>query len=173
MQNLLWKAVLKNGQIVCQEKDGQYFDFTELDKNNLMCFGVTNSNNNSNYTINLITGQFLFNGISLSPSIQYNGFDIDCITGKKLNYSKGLFWYNQLSSQFNAISGISSDVQIHSTFFGYQVFLQLPYTFNNIVGTITLARPMIKIQRNNNKVTFSNQFIFEYKENQKIKKIIL
>ena len=51
MQNLLWKAVLKNGQIVCQEKDGQYFDFTELDKNNLMCFGVTNSNNNSNYTI--------------------------------------------------------------------------------------------------------------------------
>lgn len=173
MQNLVWKAITKQGKLLSQQQNGNYFDFCNLNKQELICFTVFNKNNNSNYMINLKTGQFVFNGIPFTPSIQINDLDYDFLQNIKIDIAKNLFWYNQMSCDFNVLTLKNTNISCTNTYFGYKVDLDLDYTLNNIQGKIISSRPMIKIQNNNNKVTFSNKLTFKYFENEIEKKIQL
>ena len=67
-----------------------------------------------------------------------------------------------MNCDFNMLSGSYSDSKCVNTFMGYSVLLNIPKTIDGKNGIISKARPMIKIQRNNNKVTFSNCITFKY-----------
>lgn len=162
MDSVLWKAIDKNGNVFVQQEGDKYNNFTDLKKQQLICFSLFNKNNNCNYMINLKTGQFIFNGISFSPSIQNEQLDLDIICNHNLNYAKNLFWYNEMNCDFNMLSRSYSDSKCVNTFMGYSVLLNIPKIIDGKNGIISKARPMIKIQRNNNKVTFSNCITFKY-----------
>ena len=173
MQNIIWEAITKDGQVIKQEQNGKYIDFTSLDKQQLICFSLFNKNNNCNYMINLKTGQFVFNGVSFSPAFQKGQLALNIITNQNYCYAKNLFWYNQMNCDFNLISKRSTEPQYVNTFAGYFVRFNYPIELNGKKGQIVFARPMIKIQKNNNKVSFSTSFTFKYIEDGIQKKMVI
>ena len=172
MDNLMWKAIYQDGKVISQFENGNYNNFTELNKNGMLAFSVINTNNNCNYTINLKTGQFVFNGVPISPALNKDDFDIDCITNAGYDYSENLFWYNELSSSVGVFGTSQNCTKCEETYMGYLVRVNVPYKLNDIDGFVIAARPMLKIKNKTNKVLFSMSFVFKYKDGDNYKTIV-
>ena len=166
MKNIYWQAITPNG--VVQELNN---DFRKINKDDWVLFGVNNKNNNSNYSIDLKSGCFVLNGVNIMPAIQNGVYDIPCVPQQQFDYTKTLFWYNQLISQFNIAK---NDTYCQNVYIGYEVTLKKPFIWKKqYQGYITLARPMLKINAINNSVSFSTAYIFQYKDQDgNIKKIV-
>lgn len=158
MNSVLWKALKKNGTSVTQMQNGKYTNFVSEDKSDWILFSLHNLKNNSNYSIDLIRGTFLFNGIPVVPSIQNDLFDIP-ILKKGFKYSSTLFWYNEMITQI----GVSTDSYCANVHIGYVVDINEPCIINNREGILVKARPMLKLCTANNTVSFSTSYQFKQK----------
>lgn len=163
MDNIIWKAITKKGQMICQQEQGKYNNFLDYDHQQWICFTLFNKTNNLNYGIDLIRGCFLFNGVAVHPSIQNNIYDVPCIPKQRFNYGKTLFWYNQFLSQLNTNTTENKCINV---FIGYTVQLDSNITINKRDGIIKLARPCLKLNTITNMVSFSTSYVFQYVDQQ-------
>lgn len=161
MDNIIWKAITKKGQLISQVENNKYNNFTNYDHSQWVCFTLFNKNNNSNYGIDLVKGYFLFNGLTFMPAIQDGVYDVPCISSAKFEYGKTLFWYNEFLTQLNTSNNQN---QLLNVFAGYTIQLNCPATINKKQGFVKLARPCLKINNQTNMVTFSTSYVFEYKD---------
>lgn len=170
MNNVFWQAITPN-KVILQQENGKYNNFTTIDKKDWLIFNIINKQNNNAYGIDLKTGHFIYNGINVQPAIQSGVYDIPCIPQEEFDYTKTLFWYNQMISEFNTLNSKSF---CQSVYIGYQVKLKKPFVWRKkYSGFITLARPMLKLNLVDNCVSFSTAYIFEYVDQEgKTQKIV-
>lgn len=159
MDNVIWKAITKSGQLICQSENGKYNNFMDYDRSQWICFTLFNKTNNANYGIDLLKGCFLFNGLAVQPAIQNGVYDCPCVPSADFNFGKTLFWYNQFLSQLNTNNTENKCVNV---FAGYTVQLNADACINNKSGKILLARPCLKLNTITNMVSFSTSYLFEY-----------
>lgn len=169
MNNIIWKAITKSGQLISQCEGQKYCNFMDYDHSDWMCFTLFNKANNANYGIDLIRGCFLFNGLAIQPAIQSGVYDVPCVPKQRFNYGKTLFWYNEFMAQLNTGDTQNKCINV---FAGYTVQLDHEICINNKIGKIKIARPCLKIDAVNNMVSFSTSYVFQYvDQNGNVKKV--
>ena len=168
MENIIWKAVTKKGQLICQQNDGKYNNFMDYDRSQWMHFTLFNKKNNANYGIDLLKGCFLFNGLPMQPAIQNGVYDIPIIAKQPFNYGKTLFWYNQFMAQLNTNTNQNKCLNV---FAGYSINVDIDTVINNKHGKVKIVRPCIKINTITNMASFSTSYLFEYVQGEKIIKV--
>ena len=161
MNKIIWKAITKTGQLKLQQNNGIYTNFMDLDRQTLISFNLFNKSNNANYGIDLMSGYFMFNGMSVMPAIQNGVYDVPCMPKERFDYRKTLFWYKQFTAGLNTANTATQCINV---FAGYTVQLDQQAVINNKVGRIILARPCIKINAKNNLCSLSVSYVFEYKD---------
>lgn len=159
MDNIIWKAITKSGQMICQNQNDKYNNFINYDHSQWLCFTLFNKSNNANYGIDLVKGCFLFNGLTFQPAVQNGVYDIPCVPNGVFNFGKTLFWYNQFMSQLNTNNTQNKLLNVYA---GYTVQLNHDACINNKIGKLKLARPCLKINAQNNVVSFSTSYLFQY-----------
>lgn len=167
MNSVIWKALKRDGSSICEEQNGKYNNFLQVDKKDWIYFSICNKKNNANYSIDLISGTFMFNGIPIIPAIQNDVYDIPCIN-RGFQYCSTLFWYNEFVAYQE-----TGQTTCQNVYIGYVVELNIQGIRNNYKGKYLKARPMLKLNTTNNMVSFSTSYSFQYTDQQNnIKKII-
>ena len=160
MKQVVWRAVCKDGKIINEfDENGNYFDFRDLDKDNLIYFSLTNKSNNSMYMINLLNGELLLGGTPVNLSLQCNFRNEIVLTNQNIHYGKYLFWYNESFADFTGAP--TSESYLQNVFMGYEIPLEIPHKLDDFEGVITGSKLLVSINVNNNKMYLSQTTNFK------------
>ena len=157
MQNVVWKAVYKDGFSILEDADPDHAEnFTNLSREGLMYFCLEVKPTGATVGINLENGEFLIGGFPVRPSKEISG-SLITISGRKLDYAKGLIQY-KCAKPMAPKPGASERAQPLAFVIGYKVDIpsgEFRWEDGKNLCELTHFQPMVSINADTYTVSMS------------------